>query len=536
MDNRAKPYISVIIPARDAAQTIAACLHAVLNQNHVEGSYEVILVDDGSRDQTAAIGERMGVKVVLQENAGPAAARNAGAAVARGEILAFTDADCRPAPNWLAELVRPFDDHVVVGVKGAYRTDQRGLVPRFVQGEYSFKYRRLASLPQIDFIDTYSAAYRRAVFLANGGFDAAFPVPSVEDQELSFRLARKGYKMVFAPEAVVYHTHDENLLEYVRRKFGIGYWKAFMLRWLPEKTFGDSHTPPTLRWQILFLALALLSALFAFFWPRLIWLLWVALTGFALSAAPFLRFLADYDPPVLLIAPLMLLLRAGALGFGLVGGLLFPPRRQPRVYTGLAPTERFFKRALDLVGALVGLLLSAPLIALAALAIKLDDGGPVFFTQMRAGENGKPFKMYKLRTMTVDAPERVREVLADNPLNGPVYKIPNDPRVTRVGRVLRRWSLDELPQFWNVLRGEMSLVGPRPEETWVVAQYSDAQRLRLAVKPGLTGPMQVAGRGELDMDERLALEVEYINNYSLWRDLLILARTLPSVFSGKGAF
>ncbi len=130
----------------------------------------------------------------------------------------------------------------------------------------------------------------------------------------------------------------------------------------------------------------------------------------------------------------------------------------------------------------------------------------------------------------------IEKVLENNPSDGLVYKRSTDPRVTRVGRFLRRWSFDEIPQFWNVLRGEMSLVGPRPEETWVVLQYNDQQRQRLAVKPGLTGPMQVGGRGELDMNERLALELVYIKDYSIWKDLTIIIRTIPAMISGKGAF
>jgi lipopolysaccharide/colanic/teichoic acid biosynthesis glycosyltransferase len=137
--------------------------------------------------------------------------------------------------------------------------------------------------------------------------------------------------------------------------------------------------------------------------------------------------------------------------------------------------------------------------------------------------------------MILGADKRLGEVLGANILKGPVFKIPNDPRVTRVGKFLRKSSIDELPQFWNILRGEMSLVGPRPEELWVVERYNDEQRKRLAVKPGLTGPMQIAGRGELDMDTRLELEMNYIKNYSLWRDLQIIFQTIPTLFSGKGA-
>jgi len=528
--------ISVIIPAKNASDTIASCLDGVLSQQNLDVEYEIILVDDGSEDDTGAIAHEKGVTVIRQENAGPAAARNAGAHRARGDLLAFTDSDCVPSPNWLYHLTCPFQELNVVGAKGTYRTHRHGLVPRFVQQEYEYKYRKMAKLENIDFIDTYSAAYRRRIFLENGGFDDAFAVPSVEDQELSFRLARKGYRMVFATEAYVHHQHDRDLIAYAKRKWGIGYWKAFMLRWLPEKAFQDSHTPGTLRWQILFLATFLFSMLLAPFWSAGWWLIVVNLLGFYGFALPFMLHISRHDRAVLLVTPAMLLVRAGALGFGLAWGLIFPPRREPRLHPGLSPLERFFKRTMDIIGALIGLILSAPLLMLAGIAIKLDSRGAIFFTQDRAGENGKTFRIFKLRTMVSEAQYQVEQVLKGNPLVGPVYKIPNDPRVTRVGRFLRRWSIDEIPQFWNILRGDMSLVGPRPEETWVVDQYTDKQRQRLAVKPGLTGSMQISGRGELDMHDRLALEIEYINNYSLWKDIIIIFRTIPTVFSGKGAF
>jgi len=182
-------------------------------------------------------------------------------------------------------------------------------------------------------------------------------------------------------------------------------------------------------------------------------------------------------------------------------------------------------RALDILAALIGLLVFALMLPFLALAILLDDGWPIFYTQARLGKGAKEFEMLKLRTMIKNAEADGKAQVAEE----------HDPRVTRVGRFLRRMSMDELPQFWNVLRGEMSLVGPRPEELWVVEGYNDEQRQRLAVKPGLTGPMQIAGRGELDMDSRLALEMDYIRNYSLWKDLRILLQTLPAVLSGKGA-
>jgi len=525
--------ISVIIPAKDAAETLAACLEAVLSQEGVSASYEVILVDDGSRDATAAIAERFDVRLIRQENAGPGAARNAGVKASHGEILAFTDADCAPSPDWLKRLTKPFSDPQVAGVKGVYRTHQNGLVPRFVQQEYEYKYQRLVKQATIDFIDTYSAAYRRQIFIDNGGFDPA--LPAGQDAELSFRLARKGYKLIFAPEAFVYHRHGVDIWTYMRRKFRYGYWRYFMTRWLPEKALSNSHTPPSMYWQILLLGIILgvLIPLLVFWLPA-IWLLLVALLAFFTTALPFLKYIMRQDRSVLWSTPIMLIARAAAIGMGVAYGLVFPPRTQPRIYTGLSRSERFLKRALDLVGAVIAMIIFSPFLAIAAVAIKLESPGPVIFKQERAGENGKPFSVYKLRTM-IDGADQIDPEPESDPFEGMVIKVPNDPRVTRVGRFLRRWSLDEIPQFWNVLRGEMSLVGPRPEQTWVVTQYDDAQRQRLAVKPGITGPMQVGGRAELNMDERQILEVEYINKYSIWRDLKYLLQTIPAVISGEGA-
>jgi lipopolysaccharide/colanic/teichoic acid biosynthesis glycosyltransferase len=176
------------------------------------------------------------------------------------------------------------------------------------------------------------------------------------------------------------------------------------------------------------------------------------------------------------------------------------------------------------------------LLALIALAIKLDDRGPVFFTQMRAGRKGEPFRMFKFRTMSVDAERRLDEVVQLSELAHPMFKVRRDPRVTRVGRVLRRASLDEIPQLWNVLRGEMSLVGPRPEELRIVERYRPEDRFRLELTPGMTGPMQVFGRGELTFPERLAVELDYMENLSLGRDVGLIARTFAVVIRGKGAF
>jgi exopolysaccharide biosynthesis polyprenyl glycosylphosphotransferase len=194
------------------------------------------------------------------------------------------------------------------------------------------------------------------------------------------------------------------------------------------------------------------------------------------------------------------------------------------------------KRALDLIVSGLSLALLAPLMATISLLILIDSGRPVLFRQRRVGKDGKPFTVLKFRTMVADAEERLGEVVDLSALDEPAFKVRDDPRVTPAGKQLRRTSLDELPQLINVLRGDMSLVGPRPEEEAVVALYDERQRARLAVKPGLTGPMQVYGRGDLTFEERLAMERDYLDNLSIAGDLAILLRTPRAIVRGDGAY
>ena len=172
---------------------------------------------------------------------------------------------------------------------------------------------------------------------------------------------------------------------------------------------------------------------------------------------------------------------------------------------------------------------------LVALVIKLDSRGPVIYSQRRAGIRGRPFRIRKFRTMVRDAEEQLEALVPFAELSEPMFKLPNDPRVTRVGRFLRRWSIDELPQLFNVLAGQMSLVGPRPEQIDLVERYAPEHRFRLSVKPGMTGPMQIYGRGALSFSERLAVERAYVENLSLGSDFRILVMTVGAVLSGKGA-
>ena len=203
--------------------------------------------------------------------------------------------------------------------------------------------------------------------------------------------------------------------------------------------------------------------------------------------------------------------------------------------TDLSRSTLMLKRAMDMALGSLATLLALPFAPLIALAIKLDSSGPVLFVQTRAGFGGRPFRMYKFRTMDADADARRRELVDLDSLPEPVFKLRSDPRITRVGRFLRRFSLDEIPQLANVLKGEMSLVGPRPEEVDVVERYAPEHLFRLEAKPGMTGPMQVYGRGELTFEERLEVELDYVENLGLATDLRLLAATIPAVVRGDGA-
>jgi exopolysaccharide biosynthesis polyprenyl glycosylphosphotransferase len=199
-------------------------------------------------------------------------------------------------------------------------------------------------------------------------------------------------------------------------------------------------------------------------------------------------------------------------------------------------SRRLGKRALDVIGAGIGLLLLAPVFALLALVIRADDRGPVFFRQTRVGRGGREFSILKFRTMCVDAEARMAALAQSNEGAGPLFKMKDDPRVTRVGSFLRRTSLDELPQLWNVLTGSMSLVGPRPALPREVALYEDFADRRLLVTPGITGLWQVSGRSDLDWADGVRLDLHYVENWSFVHDVVILARTIPSVLRSRGAY
>ncbi len=202
----------------------------------------------------------------------------------------------------------------------------------------------------------------------------------------------------------------------------------------------------------------------------------------------------------------------------------------------LSGTRQVIKDLFDRCVAAAGLLAISPLLLVVAAAIRLSDNGPALFTQTRVGKDGEPFKIYKFRTMVVDAEARLAALQARNDFDGVLFKMRDDPRITAVGAWLRRWSLDELPQLLNVLLGDMSLVGPRPALPGEAAQYADHVRRRLVVKPGVTGLWQVSGRSNLTWDESVRLDLRYVENWSFALDMQILWKTLVAVSKKSGAY
>jgi exopolysaccharide biosynthesis polyprenyl glycosylphosphotransferase len=203
----------------------------------------------------------------------------------------------------------------------------------------------------------------------------------------------------------------------------------------------------------------------------------------------------------------------------------------------LDPDQMLFKRMFDLVGGTFGLMILVVIYPFLALAIKLTSKGPVFFKQVRVGKNGKRFVIYKFRSMTMDAEKRKVELLDQNECDGAVFKIKDDPRVTLVGRFMRKFSLDEIPQILNVIKGEMSLVGTRPPTPDEVAKYQKWHHRRISIRPGVTGLWQVSGRNKItNFDEIVKLDLKYIDNWSIWLDIKIIAKTLLVIFERDSAY
>jgi glycosyltransferase involved in cell wall biosynthesis len=329
---------SIIIPTFNGASRIGNCLDSLVKQTAGQ-NVEILVVDDGSTDNTAnVVRGYSSVRLIPQANAGPASARNRGALEAQGKILLFTDDDCVPMADWLEAMLGPFKDPDVVGAKGIYRTHQKSLAARFVQIEYEDKYRLMAGLPSIDFIDTYSAAFRRDRFLEMTGYDTSFPVACAEDVELSYRMSARGWKMKFVPAAIVYHTHPDTFPRYLKKKYKFAFWRVLAVRKNPSKGVKDSHTPQIMKLQLLLAPALLLAVVFDLIRRPMVPVSVLVLGGFLLSTLPFTLQAIRKDVIVGILSPILLAARACAQVLGVAAGLMYARRKPTEETASSKPT------------------------------------------------------------------------------------------------------------------------------------------------------------------------------------------------------
>ena len=313
---------SVVVPAFNSAGSIVACVTALRNQSLAPELIEIIVVDDESQDETVGLARATGATVLTPGKVGKSGARNAGARAASGRYLLFTDADCRPEPDWVALMIQPLQqDEQIAGVKGAYRSHQTSPIARFTQLDVELRYEQMRDLETINMVDTYAAAFRRELFLALGGFDET--LFEAEDADFSFRLAAAGHPLVFAPDAYVWHQHETSWRHYCQRKFLLAAGRAQVVKRYPDRLISDSRTPQTLKLQMLSAAglVALMPA--ALLWPPARLLLLGAAALFMASCLPFLMHLVRQEPALLLYSLPLLFLRGLSLMAGYLYGIIW---------------------------------------------------------------------------------------------------------------------------------------------------------------------------------------------------------------------
>ena len=252
--------ISIIIPAYNSEETVGKTIESLLKQNYPKKNYEIIIVDDGSTDRTIDIVKKFkNVRLIKQKHKGPAAARNLGVKHAKGDIVLFTDADCVPSKNWIKNMIKPFKNKKIVGVSGSYKTlNKDKLIARFAGYEIADRHESMKKEKNIDFIGTFSAGYRKNIFLKFCGFDESFPIASGEDPELSFKISKAGLRMVFQPEAFVHHRHPETLQKFLKQKFWRAYWRLVLYKKHTDKIFRHSYTPKSFYVEISLLGITCL--------------------------------------------------------------------------------------------------------------------------------------------------------------------------------------------------------------------------------------------------------------------------------------
>ncbi|MCX6800743.1 MAG: glycosyltransferase [Candidatus Diapherotrites archaeon] len=315
---------SIIIPAHNSEKTISGCLNSLINQQ-TEKKFEIIIVDDGSIDSTAKEIKKIKntkIKYLCQKNSGPAKARNLGAKKSNGNIILFIDSDCVAEKNWLEEMLKPFSDKNVAAVQGAYKTKQKEFAAQFSQIEIEERYERMEKAKKLDWVGSYSAAYRAEVFRKMNGFDESFPIASGEDPELSYKISEKGYKISLNSKAIVYHSHPKTLLQYLKTKFFRAYYRPRMYSKHKAKMISDSYTPQTLKLQILcFYALILGIVLIPFsgIWAYIVL---SSILAHLLLGTNFFIFALKKNFLVAAASPTVLFLRSVVFGIGLVWGKL----------------------------------------------------------------------------------------------------------------------------------------------------------------------------------------------------------------------
>ncbi len=317
---------SIIIPCYNSENTIKECIDSIiLDSQNTHHNVEIIAVDDGSNDSTRDIlRSYKDVKYIYIENMGPATARNRGAETARGEILLFTDSDCIVQPGWIDQMLIPFlENRHISAVKGAYRTHQEEITAQFCQLEFQERYRFLERQKFIDFVDTYSAAFKKDTFWEIGGFNESFPYPNNEDVDLSYRMASYSKLMVFNPKAVVIHKHKTKAIDYFKLKFSRAFWRMVVYSKYPEKIIRDSYTPYSLKIQMILLDVMILSLILSPFIKHAFSISIAAFGFFILSCIPFSVTGLKNSFSLFLVSFPMLFLRALALNLGILASL-FP--------------------------------------------------------------------------------------------------------------------------------------------------------------------------------------------------------------------
>jgi lipopolysaccharide/colanic/teichoic acid biosynthesis glycosyltransferase len=492
------PSVSVIVAAYAEQEVIGERVQNLLALDYPRDRLEVIVACDGSPDETAARARAAGADRVLElPRGGKIRAQDAAVSGARGEIVAFSDANASWEPQALRRLVEPFADPRVgyvcgeVRLRGEGGTNQEGLYWR-----YEIAVRALESrLHSITGGNGAIYATRRESYLIVDpimGHDLSFP----------FNMVKRGWLAVFAPDA----RSTEKMVPSIEGEFA-------------RKRRMMSHT-----WPIVVRG-GLLS-------PRgygAMYALMIVSHRVLRYASPFLHLVA-FAADIALLGQGWVYVAALAAQLGVLAAAALASAVPARP---LLVARYYVLTTFSLVAGLwdwlargTSAVLTAPVVGVLALAVRLESPGHPIYTQTRIGRDGKPFKIYKLRTMVAGAEHRGAGLAINQ----------GDDRITRVGAFLRRYSLDELPNLWNVLRGEMSIVGPRPTLAVQVQQYTERERGRLAVKPGITGWAQVNGRASLPWSERIELDLWYVEHRSLALDLRILARTFGMVVRGHGLY